>query len=130
MERPRAALLAVDHANRLLRVGQLLFYPGPPPEFAFYAALPWSQADVALLTSWLPAVLREAESAGHVAVSSVRGFHPADLTALWQRWAEEAEQSAAVEGATTEPDAAPAIAAVKRRRRPRNKTGGNSQGEG
>lgn len=130
MERPAAALVAVDRANCLLRAGQLLFYPGPPAELAFYAALPWPSAGPDLVAAWLPAVLREAESAGHVAVSLVRGFHPADLTALWQQSPQEAgpaDGDGQRDGKEAEPAAA--IVAPQRPKRRRRKPPQDGEGE-
>lgn len=85
MEREGLAVAAIDRANRDLRLGQILFYPGPPAELSFYVSMPWQLVDDALFTPLLAALLREIEDVGFAAVSLVRGVHPSDLPELWQQ---------------------------------------------
>lgn len=85
MERESLAVAAIDRANRELRMGQILFYPGPPPELSFYVSVPWKLVDDALFTPLLEALLREIEDVGFAAVALVRGVHPSDLPELWQQ---------------------------------------------
>lgn len=85
MEREGLAVAAIDRANRDLRMGQLLFYPGPPPELSYYISVPWPLVDDALFAPLLAALLREIEDVGFAAVSLVRGVHPSDMPELWQQ---------------------------------------------
>lgn len=85
MEREGLAVAALDRANRDLRMGQLLFYPGPPAELTFYATAPWLLVDDNLFAPYLAAILREVEDVGFAAVALVRGVHPSDIPELWQQ---------------------------------------------
>ncbi len=85
MEREGLAVAALDRANRDLRLGQMLFYPGPPAELTFYATAPWALVDDDLFAPYLAAVLREVEDVGFAAVTLVRGVHPSDIPELWQQ---------------------------------------------
>lgn len=85
MEREGLVVAALDRANRDLRLGQMLFYPGPPPELTFYATAPWALVDDELFAPYLAAVLREVEDVGFAAVALVRGVHPSDIPELWQQ---------------------------------------------
>jgi hypothetical protein len=85
MEREGLAVAAIDRANRDLRMGQILFYPGPPPELSYYISVPWKLVDDALFTPLLAALLREIEDVGFAAVTLVRGVHPSDIPELWQQ---------------------------------------------
>ena len=85
MEREGLVVAALDRANRDLRLGQMLFYPGPPPELTFYATAPWVLVDDELFAPYLAAVLREVEDVGFSAVTLVRGVHPRDIPELWQQ---------------------------------------------
>jgi hypothetical protein len=123
MERPRLALAAIDRANRDLRLGQMLFYPGPPPELAFYLSLPWEHVRGPLLAPTLGAVLREIEQVGFPAIGLVQGYHPTDLEQLFRQLEELAlAQSPEPESPESEPPAAEnppdsAQPAVRKRRK-------------
>ncbi|MBM4344619.1 MAG: hypothetical protein FJ100_14740 [Deltaproteobacteria bacterium] len=84
MERETHAMLALDRANAALRFGQLLYYPGPPAELAFYASVPWQLLDAQMFPTFLTAVFREIEESCFHAVTLVKGYHPADMTAFWE----------------------------------------------
>lgn len=126
MDREQLALLALDHANAALRIGQLLYYPGPPPELAFYASTPFGLLDEQVFHTYLNAIFREIEETCFVAVSLVRGFHPADMTQFWDEL-ESLVQSAlqpkeGADAAAPDAEAAPAAepaaeAAVKPKKR-------------
>ncbi len=84
MERETHAMLALDRANATLRFGQLLYYPGPPAELAFYASVPWKLLDGQMFPGFLTAVFREIEESCFAAVALVKGYHPNDMTAFWE----------------------------------------------
>ncbi len=117
MDREQLALLALDNANAALRIGQLLYYPGPPAELAFYASTPFSLLNEQVFHAYLQAIFREVEETCFAAVALVRGFHPADMAQFWDEL-ESIVQSAMDQqpggDASAEPpaDAAPAPADV------------------
>ncbi len=84
MERESHAMLALDRANAALRFGQLLYYPGPPAELAFYASVAWKLLDGNMFPTFLTAVFREIEESCFTAVTTVKGYHPTDMTAFWE----------------------------------------------
>jgi len=106
MDQPRLALAAIDRANRDLRLGQMLYYPGPPPELAFYLSLPWEHLRAGLLAATLTAVLSEIEQVGFPAVALVQGYHPGDLEQLFRQLQELA--AAPPEDRSVEPYTPPA----------------------
>lgn len=85
MEREAVAMAALDQANASLRMGQLLYYPGPPAELAFYASTPWNLLNTEVFPAFLSAIFREVEETCFAAVAAVRGFHPADMTQFWEQ---------------------------------------------
>lgn len=103
MDREPMAMLALDQANACLRLGQLLYYPGPPAELAFYASTPWELLDDHVFAAYLGAVLREVEETCFPAVALVQGFHPSDMTQFWEHLENMVE--AAVRAANGEPQA-------------------------
>lgn len=120
MEREQLALAAIDRANRHLRLGQILYYPGPPPELAFYLSLPWDMVSDALFPAIVRAARREIEQAGFPAVALVRGYHPADLEQLWRHLEQLAQAELAAreaESAEPRPPACSESADRPRRRR-------------
>ncbi|MBI5609460.1 MAG: hypothetical protein HY902_11330 [Deltaproteobacteria bacterium] len=123
MDRARLALAAIDRANRDLRLGQMLFYPGPPPELAFYLSLPWEHLRGGLLAPTLTAVLREIEQVGFPAVALVQGYHPGDLEQLFRQLEELAAAQPAPADAEAsppplaEPPPAPRPTAVRKRKK-------------
>jgi len=132
MEREHLALLALDHANAALRIGQLLYYPGPPAELAFYASTPFALLNEAVFRDYLAAIFREVEETCFGAVGLVRGFHPADLSRLWEELeaiVAEGDKAVAASGAEPAPPSADGEApktgetagAVKKGRKPPKK---------
>jgi hypothetical protein len=83
MDRETAALGAVDRANRLLAVGQLLYVPGPPAELTFHAAVAFDLLDGESFALLFEAMLGELNNVGFPAVMAVGGYHPTDYAAPW-----------------------------------------------
>lgn len=98
MDRPQVALAAVDRANGQVRLGQVLFFPGPPAELSFFASWSFDLLDEPTFALLFDAVLAELIDVGFPAVMAVRGYHPTDQAAPW---ADPELQAEAPEGADT-----------------------------
>ncbi|MSP91623.1 MAG: hypothetical protein EXR79_07445 [Myxococcales bacterium] len=105
MDRPQVALAAVDRANGQVRLGQVLFFPGPPAELSFFATWSFDLLDEATFALLFDAVLAELNDVGFPAVMAVRGYHPTDQAAPWADPELQAEAPEAPDASDGEPPA-------------------------